>query len=245
MSLTDLIDEVLSAPPSRGRRSTAATPVVVRELTEADVKKLWTLQGGDLKSEPRPVAKLKHAHHMLARLMASGVPAAECHLQTGYSISRQSILKGDPAFQELIAYYKTQIEEKFTLVHERLAALSMDVAAELQERLEVAPEGFSNNELNSLLQTALDRTGHGPTSSVNHSGLVGLVTAEQLQSIKEELHRRQLGRIEPLGLASTGPSPSHPGASRGKTIEHEPLREAERPPRQDGSGAALPEDGNQ
>lgn len=245
MSLADLIDEVLSAPPSRGRRSTAPAPVVVRELTSDDVKKLWTLQGGDLKSEPRPVAKLKHAHHMLARLMASGVPAAECHLQTGYSISRQSILKGDPAFNELIAYYKTQIEEKFSMVHERLAALSMDVASELQERLETAPEGFTNNELNSLLQTALDRTGHGPASSVQHSGLVGLVTAEQLQGIKEELSRRQVGRIEPLGLASAGPPSSRPGSSPGKLIEHEPLREASGPERQIGPRTPISEDGNQ
>jgi hypothetical protein len=211
-----LIDSVLGVPSARrGRpvRQGPTTATIVRELTNEDIQKLWTLRSGDLKKISKPITKLKHAHHMLARLIAAGVPGEECHLQTGYTTSRQQMLKKDPAFQELISYYKTQLDTKYELMNERLGALSMDVVTEIQERLEESPENFTNNELNSLLELSLDRTGHGPTSNIKHTALVGLVTSEQIEALKSELNRRRLGQIKPLGLVSAGEAQAGEGTS--------------------------------
>ena len=237
-----LIDEVLSAPPARGRRQSAGPQaMIVRDLTEEDVRKLWGMKDGDLSSEPPPRQKLKHAHHNLARLLASGVPHMECHYQTGYNISTISILLNDPSFKDLVEYYKSQVNEQFLNVHERLASLSMDVVTELQDRLENEPDEFTNSELKGLLETTLDRTGHGPTSSVNHRGVVGFVTPDQLDGLKQELAQRRLGQVRPLGLAPPAKASDNSGTSSGPILEHEPLAQSSEPTWSQGPGADLPE----
>jgi hypothetical protein len=95
---------------------------------------------------------------MLARLLAEGRKSEECSLITGYSTTRIWILKQDPAFKDLVAYYAAQTEAKFLDVHERLAALGMSTLDELQERLESDPDGFKNRELMELAEFALDRS---------------------------------------------------------------------------------------
>jgi hypothetical protein len=239
-----LIDSVLGVPAARrGRpvRQGPTTATVVRELTNEDIQKLWTLKSGDLKKDLKPITRLKHAHHMLARLIATGVPGEECHLQTGYTTVHQRRLQKDPAFQELVSYYKTQSDAKYALMNERLGALSMDVVTEIQERLEENPANFTNNELNSLLELSLDRTGHGPTSNVKHTALVGLVTSEQIEMLKSELSRRRLGQIKPLGLVSAGETQTDSGSGTGEVLDLQSVVNPEDSPGSEGEGPDLPE----
>ena len=105
-----------------------------------------------------PLARLRNTHHMLARLLAEGRGNAEASLITGYSPSRISILRNDPAFASLMEYYSTQVEAKYLDVHERLAALGLSTIDELQERLESDPDSFKNRELMELAEFALDRS---------------------------------------------------------------------------------------
>lgn len=138
-----------------------------------------------------PLIRIRTRHHLLAQLLAEGRGNAEAGLLTGYSASRISILKADPAFVELIEHYRTQVEAKYVSVHERLACLGLNAIEELQERLEEDAEGFSKRELMDVAALALDRAGYGPKTTVNHSGTVGIVNADLLRDIKAELGRRR------------------------------------------------------
>lgn len=154
----------LKPPPARGRKAKTHSVIQKRDLTEADIGALWDVPEGGLKSETNQVLKIRNTHHALARLLAEGRKQVEVSSITGYSPSYISSIQNDPAFKNLIAYYKSQVEETFVSVHERLAALSMLSAEELQARLTENPDEFSVRELNELLSLTADRTGFGPQS---------------------------------------------------------------------------------
>lgn len=164
-SLGDLV-----MPPARGRRAAPLSIVYTRDLTEADVKAMWTAPKLPVASQQ--LVKLRNTHHMLARLLAEGRPNEECSLITGYTPSRISVLKQDPAFQELVIYYEGQTKAQYLDVHARLAALGMSTVDELQHRLEEDPSAFKNRELMELAQMLLDRTVAPPTGARGSNGTV-------------------------------------------------------------------------
>lgn len=200
-ALEALIDEVLSPPPPRGRKAQPLEISFRRELNEADVQALWDVPEGGLESTTRPLVKLRYQHHYLARLLAEGRSGADCALYTGYDPSRISILKQDPAFSELITYYKTQVDEVYVNVHERLAALGLNSAEELMDRLDVQPEKFTNRELMELSALGLDRAGFGPQSKVHHT-TGPVLTPDVMARLKDELAKRSLGQVRTLTQGS-------------------------------------------
>jgi hypothetical protein len=138
---------------ARGRRPATVEYEVLRELGDSDI----ALANGEAGlGTPIPaIQRLRHAHHQLARVLASGVKAVEASYITGYTQSRISILKADPAFQELLAYYAEQREAQYLDVHQRLAVLGTSTAEELQERIDEQPEKFTNRELMELIELTL------------------------------------------------------------------------------------------
>lgn len=193
----NLVMELLdSPPPPRGRRARPTLGAITRELTSEDIQRLHTMKDGDLKSQPRPLLKLRHTHHTLAKLLADGEREEACQAITGYSQSYVSTVKKDPAFKNLVEYYQSQKKEVYLDVHQRLASLSMDTVEELQDRLLTDPESFSNRELMELGELVLDRSGAGPTSTVK--GVVALLTSDDIQRIRDEASRRQNGSIRSL-----------------------------------------------
>ena len=155
LSLVDTLD-FLGLPSARGRKRAKVEMQVLRELTVADLGVL--LDPPKAGVETRPLARLRHTHHFLARLLAEGKRPGECSLITGYAPSRISILQNDPAFQELLEYYKTQTQEVYLDVHQRLATLGISTIEELQERLEANPDGFTAGQLMALAELVLDRS---------------------------------------------------------------------------------------
>lgn len=152
---------------ARGRRGKPFYATVQRELNEGD---LDVLANPPTVGEPFSVVKkMRNTHHMLARLLAEGRPPGECALITGYSSSRISILQNDPAFKELVAYYRSQAEQSYLNVHERLAALGLSAVDELQERLEVNPDEFTRRELLDLSIAMMDRSVTKPSSTPGQS----------------------------------------------------------------------------
>jgi hypothetical protein len=196
MGIENLIDEVLGGgihpPASRGARISTRISYV-RDLEESDIQALWNLKPGDLESATPILKSIKSSHHMLARCLADGKSGEEAAIITGYSTSRISILQLDPAFKQLVAYYKQQVERCFVNVYERLAALGIDSIEELQKRLDEEPENFTLSQLMDLAELTLDRSGSGPTSKTQN--LVALVDARQLDIIKDEIKRREIGTI--------------------------------------------------
>lgn len=145
----------------RGRAAKPLYAEVVRPLRESDLAML-TIERG---TKPSALKKISNRHHALARLLATGVNATEASLVTGITPSRISVLKGDPAFQELMSHYTDLKAEQVADLQERLTTTALVAIDIIQDRLEEEPETFDNPELRELVKLTADRTGHGPKST--------------------------------------------------------------------------------
>lgn len=177
------LELLLRSPPTTGR---ACSGSLVRDLTEADLHALHTSK---LNVKPKLISRIRNTHHALARLVAAGIRNEEISRITGFSPAWISTLSNqDPAFKNLVEYYREQIAGEFTEIHvslhERLTAVAMLAAEELQERLTNEPESLSPGELNDLVKSAADRTGFGPqTKSTNVN--VNIDLAERLEAARK------------------------------------------------------------
>jgi hypothetical protein len=187
---------VVLSPGRRKVMTSSAAPLTiefVREMTAEDIEDLNTVPVDNGYS---PVQRLRYVHHTLARLVAQGVPYAECSAITGHTPNRiNAMALYDPAFRELVAHYAGEAQEKFLDVHSRLAALGMTTIEELQERLEVAPERFSHKELFALAELVLDRTGagvkSGPRAGAGVNVQVNFVPSKEPQVIEAKVEAEE------------------------------------------------------
>ncbi len=147
-----------------GRPASPVSATVVRELTTVDL----TLLGLDRGVKAPTVKRLRDSHHSIARMMAQGLRNVDIAAITGYSQSRLSILRADPAFEELIAFYSKNAEAikdaAFAGAQEKLAAVNHDAIEELHERLIDTPETINHDQLLDIVKATSDRTGNGPQS---------------------------------------------------------------------------------
>jgi hypothetical protein len=86
-----------------------------------EVEVLGPLSPEDLQALGKPrlmpqapvVQRLRDSHHELARAIASGVKPGLAAEASGYSKSYVSVILGDPAFQDLVAQYRGEVEEEW------------------------------------------------------------------------------------------------------------------------------------
>lgn len=236
MSLPLTIED-LFPPPARGRKS-ALSIGYMRDLGEADVRALWEVPEGSVVSSAPALQRIRTSHHLLAKVLAEGRTEHEAALITGYSSSRISVLKADPAFKQLVEYYSSQIHQIYLDVHSRIKDLGLDSIEEIQARLDENPASFTNNQLMELAKLTLDRSGHGPTSKTEGRMLVGLLTPEQMAKLKHEVASRESASVLPLGPQSS----SGPVLSLSAT---EVSMAPSAPPRQSGEGANVSAEGRE
>lgn len=152
--LNELLDTIDLGSARGGKRSAAPLSItVVRSLTEDDLPQLI-----DPPSQLVPtqtLAQLRASHHELARLLAQGTNQVNAGLIVGYSQSYISILKGDPAFQELLAHYADERESLFIDTLERMKGLGFRTLEVLEQQLEEAPEKWSRRELMEMAELML------------------------------------------------------------------------------------------
>jgi len=161
-----------------------------RALETAD---LALLQSTSLGAKPPALKRIRAIHHQAARLMASGLKAVEVSAVLGFSQSRLSILKADPAFRELMDFYAEREDARFADVQESLKTLGLDAVQVLQQRLEEDPDDVSTKGLVEILTSALDRSGHGPISKREERSLSVTLTGEELAELKAAA--QQKGRV--------------------------------------------------
>ena len=125
----------------RARRPLSAS--FARELDEGDLALLQVEKG----SQPAHIKRLSERHHALARNLAGGMAPGEAAIVCGYSPSRVSILQDDPAFKELLSFYRRDVEIVYRDLHQRLSGLALDAVEELAGRLEDEPEKISVGQL--------------------------------------------------------------------------------------------------
>ena len=155
------IDLSAAALASPGRKPLNLVCSLVRPLEDADLAML----AGNRETQPFSLKRLSSRHHGLARSLASGVGPGDAAMIHGYDPARVSILQGDPAFKELIAFYTEKIDAAFADVAERMSGLARDSMDVLQERLEDDPDGFTNKELLAIMDSMHDRIGYGKQST--------------------------------------------------------------------------------
>lgn len=132
--------------PARGGKRPRKKQViweVIRSLTPDD----FSLLNTTLPSPRASLVQIRHSHHQLAQLLSEGRQQSEAALLTGYSPTYVSVLKDDPSFQELVAYYAAQQELVYVDVLERMKSLGLSTVDELQNRLEEDSTQFTNREL--------------------------------------------------------------------------------------------------
>lgn len=166
-------------PDARGGRK-PSVPVefeIVRGLEQGDLEPLLANAASLTRetSKAPTVKELRSAHHRLAQLLATGMTGVEASLMTGYSQTRISILRADPAFGELLEHYRQVRELHFVDVLERMKQIGLNTLDEIQDRLEAAPEAFSARELMELTELMLvkGRTGPGAGPGGGASGSAG------------------------------------------------------------------------
>lgn len=176
-----------------GRSAKPLEAQFVRELGRADVEALGAEKG----SKPPALVRISERHHALARTLAAGTSAGEAAIICRYELSRVSILQSDPAFRELVEFYRGEVTDKYLGLHEQLATLSADATALLQDQLErdlelpIEERKLSPGQLMEVTKLGADRTGHGPQSSALNLN-VNVDLAARLQAARQRVAQRQI-----------------------------------------------------
>lgn len=183
---------------TKGRAAVPVVAEVVRELERTDMVLLATEKG----SAPSAIKRLTERHHALARNIANGMAPGEAALVQGYSASRVSILQNDPAFKELLSFYREDAARPYRDLHNRLSGIALDATEELAARLEedmqveeVKDKKVSIGQLMELAKLGADRTGHGPQSSSMNLN-VNVDLAGRLEAARKRVAMRKLKVIE-------------------------------------------------
>jgi len=158
-----------------------------RELTQADLE--LAKQADTPKAR---LGRLRDRHHQVARLLALGTKPSAISIITGYTASTISNLQSDPAFQDLLAFYRDDEDDEYRKMRAQLSGLGDDALAELRLRLEESPEKFSVKELRETIVMVADRTGNGPTSNVKTDVNVTVGLADRLAAARAQAADRVL-----------------------------------------------------
>ncbi len=144
--------------PTLHRGKLARTPKVVgvRPLTREDMLRL---------QEPRPSQNrpkaMRETHHRLARMVAAGFRTEEILHLTGFSQTRLYQLRGDPAFQELVAAYKDKVDEAYVRgideFYETSTSNMLRAERMIEEHLDEADESGEKVSIKTLMALTADR----------------------------------------------------------------------------------------
>lgn len=166
----------------------AAGTVIVRHfpLTEEHLLRLkaHSESGAVLGLEDNKLARLKRKHHRLAMLLAGGVEPEKAAIACGYHPTTVGILCKDPMFSQLLDLYSDGVEAEWEDTVTRMRELTDELLQELAYRLDNNPEQFTIGQMNEVLKTLADRSGHGPTSTTNLNARIGVVDGAALERLK-------------------------------------------------------------
>lgn len=172
---------------TRGRAARQIAASVVRELDQGDLGLLSVEKGA---AQPQALKRLGERHHALARNLSAGMKPGDAARIAGLCPSRVSILQADPAFRELMSFYRDDVTAQYRDLHQRLSGLALDAADELAQRLEDEPEKVSVGQLMEVVKMGADRTGYGPQSSSTNIN-VNVDLANRMKMARERVAQRK------------------------------------------------------
>lgn len=159
----------------------------VRPMVRADIESLR------LPSARVRITKLRDAHHVMARLIVSGLTTSEIAAETGYTQTRVSILRNSPAMIELCARYRADDHDEWRK--------SRDATYEYMHRVRVKSL--------RIIEEALDEEEVSPVFALKAFDSVADRTNYHRKSTKENINIDFAARLEAAISRST------------KVIEHE------------------------
>jgi hypothetical protein len=183
--------------PKRGRPGVVLMMSLERELTSEDLFRLTTMNDHSLTAPP-VIQRLREVHHAAARGIARGDSVREVAIMVNRTPQRISDLLQDPAFKELVAYYKTQIEEDEITDAKRARMDYVDIndlaRGEIIKRLE-DPTKLNEvpiDELRRLMTDTGDRT-HSPPKTA--TATVSIPTRITFNMPRDIAPRDETGKI--------------------------------------------------
>lgn len=186
------VDALDIEPRTCGRAPRVVEVDFVRELGEADLALLASGRG----VKPPTLEKLRDRHHALARCLALSMKDAEASAVTGYSLSRISILKGDPTFKQLMEHYRDVKNSGMADFVDRATQVSITALDILADRLEEDPNSVTVSQALEIVKTTADRSGHAPVNrQVNLSAHVDL--GSRLANARARLERMTQQALPP------------------------------------------------
>jgi hypothetical protein len=128
----------------------------IREMTREDM-------AATLRPCFQPVVtaeKLRHSHHRIARLAASGLRKIEIVEKTGYSSNRVSQLLAAPAMQELVAKYVAKVDAAFEREQDEyynsMLRTRIKANAQIEDTLDEAEEANTRLPIRDLIAIRAD-----------------------------------------------------------------------------------------
>lgn len=135
------------------------------------------------------IKRIRETHHRLAQMLASGMDHVTAAQLTGYTPTRIHQLQADPAFQELLTHYATNIAtetaDDTVAFIKRATGLSSDILAEIQSRLDENPEAFTITTLIDTLKAVADRAGLAPVNKTVSKVDVNVNLGDRLKLARE------------------------------------------------------------
>lgn len=144
--------------------------------------------------DPRSLKRIKERHHSVARLIASGVSQTLVAQFSGYDEQYLSVLLNNPAMTELITLYRIEYGKSSEIIAEKLRSVGTQALERIEERIPSMDD-------NALVQTAklgLDRSGHGPTSTVNKLEEKHIIDHAEIARLNIEARRQSASYIVPV-----------------------------------------------
>jgi len=189
----------LSKPLSGAKRRAKPTNLeVVKVLSKEDLAEL------ELPTDysAPAVKKMRDRHHSIARMIALGIPNTQIGAVLNISSNRISTLISNPAFAELVSFYRAEAGTEFRDMIARFTDLGLEISGELLSRIDASPESFSAGELRELLKVVADRAGFSPVQKKME--ISGRIPDEVMARVKTAAEARE--EIREIGSQGEGGS---------------------------------------
>ena len=179
-----------------GRKAKDIDFAVSRELAEKDFE---TLSEERSVQKPIPLAKrLSQRHRALAQYISLGYTDGECAALLGYSVSRISILKSDPAFINLLAIYLAEQQGRYETVEKKAVGVLEETLDQIADQLENEPEKISMGTKLEIVKTIGDRVGFAPQQKPSGDANINITIAAQMEAGRARVERMR--QAEPIDI---------------------------------------------
>jgi hypothetical protein len=204
-TVSAMIEEAFPEGFATGRRSRVPEEALVLEtgpltIEHVNIAMTHVESGATMGVTNNPIKAIRNTHHRLAQLLALGMDETKASVLCNYAIGRVSILKSDPAFQDLLAYYTSNVEAEMMEFVSAAKELSLDFLGKLQQDLDESPEKFTPQLTLEAIRTLADRTGHAPVSKTVNVN-VNAEFGDRLAAARRRVSEAQFRDVTPAALS--------------------------------------------